>query len=57
MKKTNSTTNAKSSKGARLFKKMIEEKQAIQKHLAEGKKIEELKDKFRFVKPLSTLRK
>lgn len=44
----------KESKGANIFKKMLEDKIAIQKHLQTGGKITDLKDKYQFVKPLST---
>ena len=49
--KTNKTLN---SKGAYIFKKMLEDKNAISKHLKKGGKISDLKDKFKFVKPIST---
>ncbi|HPH87908.1 MAG TPA: hypothetical protein PKV76_05515 [Chitinophagales bacterium] len=49
--KINKTLN---SKGATIFKKMLEDKDAISKHLKKGGKLSELKDKFKFVKPLST---
>ncbi|MCW3106152.1 MAG: hypothetical protein JWQ09_658 [Segetibacter sp.] len=42
------------SKGARIFKKMLEEKKAIQQHLMNGGELEELKNKYSFVTPLST---
>ncbi len=41
------------SKGAFIFKKMLEDKQAIAAHLQKGGKLSELKGKFNFVKPLS----
>jgi hypothetical protein len=40
------------SKGAAIFKKMLDDKKAIRKHIKNGGKISELKDKFPFVKPV-----
>ena len=42
------------SKGASIFKKMLEDKKAIHQHLQKGGNLSELKTKYRFVKPLST---
>ncbi|MCY7420716.1 MAG: hypothetical protein LH478_03125 [Chitinophagaceae bacterium] len=42
------------SKGAFIFKKMLEDKKAIHSHLQKGGKISDLKEKFNFVKPLLT---
>jgi uncharacterized membrane-anchored protein YhcB (DUF1043 family) len=42
------------SKGASIFKKMLEDKRAIHQHLQKGGKLADLKNKYRFVKPLST---
>lgn len=42
------------SKGASIFKKMLEDKKAIQQHLQNGGKLADLKNKYRFVKPLPT---
>jgi len=42
------------SKGASIFKKMLEDKKAIHQHLQKGGKLVDLKNKYRFVKPLST---
>lgn len=42
------------SKGASIFKKMLEDKNAINQHLQKGGKLKDLKNKYRFVKPLST---
>ena len=42
------------SKGAAIFKQMLEDKKAIRVHLQKGGKIADLKDKYRFVKPLPT---
>lgn len=41
------------SKGAAIFKKMIEDKKAIREHIQKGGKISEIKDNYNFVKPLS----
>jgi uncharacterized membrane-anchored protein YhcB (DUF1043 family) len=45
------------SKGASIFKKILEDKKAIHQHLQSGGKLADLKNKYRFVKPLSTSRK
>jgi hypothetical protein len=42
------------SKGAAIFKKKLDDKKAIQEHLKTGGKISDLKDRYKFVKPLST---
>jgi hypothetical protein len=42
-----------SSKGAAIFKKMLEDKNAVRQHLKSGGKISDLKDKFRLVKTVS----
>ncbi len=39
-------------KGALIFKKMLEDKNAVREHIRKGGKIADLKDKFNFVKPL-----
>ena len=54
MQKSTSITATDNSKGAYIFKKMLEDKNAIQEHLRRGGKIEDLKEKFNFVKPVST---
>ena len=41
------------SKGAAIFKKMVEDKKTIHEHIAKGGKIPELKNKFNFVKTVS----
>jgi hypothetical protein len=40
------------SKGAHIFKKMLEDKNAITEHLKKGGKLSDLKTKYKFVKPL-----
>ncbi len=40
------------SKGASIFKKMLDDKTAIQAHIRNGGKISDLKNKFRFAKPV-----
>jgi hypothetical protein len=52
MQKSPVTVSTENSKGAYIFKKMLEDKKAIHEHLAKGGKIEDLKDQFKFVKPL-----
>ncbi len=42
------------SRGASIFKKMLEDKKAIHQHLQNGGKLAELKNKYRFVKSLLT---
>ena len=41
------------SKGAFIFKKMLDDKKAIHEHLQKGGKLSGLKDKYKFVKPIS----
>ena len=42
------------SKGASIFKKMLEEKKTIYQHVQKVGKLADLKNEFRFVKPLPT---
>ncbi|MES2702673.1 MAG: hypothetical protein V4649_08545 [Bacteroidota bacterium] len=53
MEKANNTEKPLNSKGAAIFKKMLEDKQFIQEHLDKGGKLTDLKDKFQFLEPLS----
>ncbi len=53
MEKTKTIKNKLNSKGASIFKKMLEDKKAIHEHLKNGGKISDLKNKYKFVKPLS----
>lgn len=53
MKKENVNNISSNSKGASIFKKMLEDKMAISAHLQKGGKLSDLKGKFNFVKPLS----
>ena len=41
------------SKGASIFKKILEDKKAIHAHLQKGGKLSDLKDKYSFLDPLS----
>jgi hypothetical protein len=41
------------SKGAAIFKKMLDDKRAITNHLQQGGKLSDLKDRFNFATPLS----
>jgi hypothetical protein len=41
------------SKGASIFKKMLEDRKAIRLHLQNGGKLTDLKDKYNFLDPLS----
>jgi hypothetical protein len=52
MQNRNHMAITENSKGALIFKKMLEDKKAIQEHLRKGGKIEDLKDKYHFVKPI-----
>ncbi len=52
MQKKTTIQPASNSKGASIFKKMLEDKKAIHQHLQKGGKISDLKEKFNFVKPL-----
>ena len=52
MQKSTVIAPTENSKGAYIFKKMLGDKKAIHEHLAKGGKIEDLKDRFKFVKPL-----
>jgi len=54
MEKSKNIKKTLNSKGASIFKKMLEDKKAIQQHLQKGGKLDDLKNKYRFVKPLST---
>ena len=54
MQKNVTIAPTENSKGAYIFKKMLEDKHAIHEYLAKGGKIEDLKDRFHFVKPIST---
>ena len=48
------TNKAKSnSKGALIFKKILEDKKAIHDHLLNGGKLSDLKDKYKFANPVS----
>jgi hypothetical protein len=57
MKKTLNIATANISKGSAIFSKILEEKKAIREHIQKGGDINNLKDKYRFVKPLSIGRK
>ena len=54
MEKNKTIKKPLNSKGASIFKKMLEDKKAIHQHLKEGGKLTDLKNKYRFVKPLSS---
>lgn len=57
MKNKENIIKSKNSKGAGFFKKILEDKKAIHEHIQKGGKIADIKEKFNFVKPLSTTRK
>lgn len=52
MKNPNEISSKATSKGANIFQKIMEDKKAIQEHVAKGGKISELKDKYPFVTPV-----
>lgn len=52
MKPKKNISKKLNSKGASVFKKMLEDKKAIQQHLKKGGKLQDLKNKYPFVKPL-----
>lgn len=54
MKPINNIASAANSKGAAIFKKMLEDKKAISKHIQSGGTLTDIKEKFNFVKPIST---
>jgi uncharacterized membrane-anchored protein YhcB (DUF1043 family) len=54
MEKSKAIKKSLNSKGASIFKKMLEDKKAIHQHLQKGGKLADLKNKYRFVKPLPT---
>lgn len=54
MEKNKTIQKPLNSKGASIFKKMLEDKKAIHQHLKNGGKLDDLKNKYRFVKPLPT---
>lgn len=52
--KTNVTIQkSANSKGAAIFKKMLEDKERVRKHLKSGGKISDLKDELNLVKTVS----
>ena len=54
MEKNKTIKKPLNSKGASIFKKMLEDKNAIHQHLKNGGKLADIKNKYRFVKPLSS---
>jgi hypothetical protein len=54
MKSNKNISSSTNSRGASIFKKMIEDKKAIHEHIRKGGKIADLKEKFNFVKPISS---
>ncbi len=54
MEKNKTKKKPLNSKGASIFKKMLEDKNAIHQHLKNGGKLADIKNKYRFVKPLSS---
>jgi hypothetical protein len=53
MKKSTTIKKPLNSKGASIFKKMLEDKNAIHQHLQKGGKLADIKNKYRFAKPLA----
>ena len=54
MKKDSTNPNKGISRGAAIFQKMLEDKNAIRAHIQNGGRIADLKDHYSFVKPLPT---
>jgi hypothetical protein len=54
MKAPKHITSSARSKGAAIFKKMMEDKKIIREHIQQGGNISGIKRKFHFAKPLST---
>lgn len=50
---SNKTIQKPNSKGAAIFKKILEDKKAINAHIRNGGKLADLKDKYNFATPLS----
>ena len=53
MKKVKNTDKTLNSKGAAIFKKMLDDKNMIHQHLKNGGKLTDLNDKINFLDPLS----
>ena len=53
MKNSAAMRNTANSKGAVIFKKMLDDKKAVRAHLKKGGKISDLKGKFNLVKTVS----
>jgi len=53
MKNSTDIKKTLNSKGAAIFKKMLDDKKAIHQHLMKGGKLTDLKDKYHFLDPLS----
>jgi len=54
MKSKKNISPTSNSRGASIFKKIVEDKKAIHEHIRKGGKIADLKEKFNFVKPISS---
>jgi len=55
MTENRNISNALNSKGASILKKMLDDKKAIHEHLQKGGKLSDLKNKYKFVKPIRTI--
>ena len=53
MKKVDDIKKPLNSKGAAIFKKILDDKRAIAAHLEKGGRLSDLKDKYDFLDPLS----
>jgi hypothetical protein len=53
MKNDFNKPNKGTSRGAAIFQKMLEDKNAIRAHIQNGGRISDLKDRYTFVKPVS----
>jgi len=51
MKSKKNISSTSNSRGASIFKKILEDKNSIHEHIRKGGKIADLKEKFNFVMP------
>ncbi|HXD92123.1 MAG TPA: hypothetical protein VNX01_02870 [Bacteroidia bacterium] len=52
MTKSKKLSNTLNSKGASILKKILDDKKAIYEHLQNGGQLSDLKNKYKFVKPI-----
>lgn len=53
VKSKKNISSSSNSRGASIFKKILDDKKSIHEHIRKGGKIADLKEKFNFVKPMS----